>query len=214
MKHKAVLGCLAVVVLLGAGAAAAGYAGYRKVRSGIDRFAELRSVPELERSVRNQSTFTPPSSGELTRGQVERLLEVQRAVRVRLGDRVGELERKYRTYLERKEHTAAELPALVSAYGDLAAAYVDGKRAQVAALDQVGFSVAEYRWVREKAYAALDLRLVDIDIVRLLDEERSGPTRLELAPPADSSGLRANIEMVAPHRKAIEDYLGLAFLGL
>ena len=131
MKNKAAVGCLIVVVVLGVGVAAGGYAAYRKVRSGIGWFAELSSVGELDRAVRSRSAHSPPASGELTRAQVDQLLRVQAAVRTRLGDRVDEMERKYRTYFDKKEATAADLPALVSAYGDLAAAFVDGKRARL-----------------------------------------------------------------------------------
>ena len=216
MKNKAAIGCLIVVVLLGAGGAVGGYAAYRKVRSGIGRFTQLSTVGELERSVRNQSAFAPPASGELTRAQVDRLLQVQASVRTRLGDRVDEMERKYRTYFDKKEATAADLPALVSAYGDLAAAFVDGKRAQVDALDEAGFSLAEYRWVRAQAYASLDLLLMEVDITRLMEGARTGQPAAQpgpLAAPAPT-GQIANRTLVAPHRKAIEDYLVLAFLGL
>jgi hypothetical protein len=216
MKNKAAIGCLIVVVVLGAGVAAGGYAAYRKVRSGIGRFAELSTVGELDRGIRNQSTFDPPASGELTRTQVDQLLRVQAAVRTRLGDRVDEMERKYRTYFDKTEATAADLPALVSAYGDLAAAFMDGKRAQVDALNDAGFSLAEYRWVRAQAYAALDLRLMEIDISRLMEGARTGQPAAQPAPlaPPEPSGQMANRSLVSPHRTAIESYLVLAFLGL
>lgn len=216
MKNKAAIGCLIVVVLLGAGGAVGGYAAYRKVRSGIGRFAELSTVGELDRAIRNQSAFSPPASGELTRAHVDGLLQVQTAVRTRLGERVDEMERKYRRYFEKKEATAADLPALVSAYGDLAAAFVDGKQAQVDALNEVGFSLAEYRWVRAQAYAALDLLLMEIDISRLMEGVQTGQLAAQPPPAAAPapSGQIANRTLVAPHRKTIEDYLVLAFFGL
>jgi hypothetical protein len=216
VKNKAAIGCLIVVVLLGTAGAVGGYAAYRKIRSGFDGFAGLSTVRELDRSVRNHSTYSPPASGELTPAQVEALLRVQAAVRTRLGERIDELQRKYQTYFDKKEASAADLPALVSAYGDLAGALVGGKQAQVEALNEVGFSLAEYRWVRAQAYAALDLRLMDIDIERLVDAAQTGrpPAPLEPIAPPDSSGRMANRNLVAPHRKPIEDYLVLAFLGL
>jgi hypothetical protein len=216
VKNKAAIGCLTVVVLLGAGGAVAGYAAYRKIRSGVDRFASLATVRELDRSVRNNTAYSPPASGELTRAQVEALLRVQAAVRTRLGERVDEMQRKYQPYFDKPEATAADLPALVSAYGDLADAFVEGKRVQVEALNEVGFSLAEYRWVRTQAYASLDLRLMDIDIDGLMDAGRTGqpPAPLEPAAPPSASALAANRNLLGPHRKAIEDYGVLAFLGL
>lgn len=120
MKNKAAVGCLTVVVLLGAGGAVGGYAAYRKIRSGLDGFAGLSTVRELDRSVRTQ------------------------------------------------------------------------------------------------AYAALDLRLMDIDIEQFIDAARTErpPAPLEPVAPPSPSGKKANRTLVAPHRKPIEDYLVLAFLGL
>jgi hypothetical protein len=216
VKNKAAIGCLTVLVLLGAVGAVGGYAAYRKIRSGVDRFAGLATVRELDRSVRNHSAYSPPASGELTRAQVEALLRVQAAVRARLGERVDEMQRKYRTHFDKQEATAADLPALVSAYGDIADAFVEGKRVQVEALNEVGFSLAEYRWVRAQAYASLDLRMMDIDIARLMDAAQTGraPAPLEPVAPPSASAQVANRNLVAPHRKPIEDYGVLAFLGL
>jgi hypothetical protein len=212
---KLVVGCLVVGGLLGVAGAAGSYVVYRKVRSGVSRFAQLATVRDLEKSVRNQAEFTPPASGELTPRQLERFLEVQQGVRQRLGRSVDELERKYRSQLEKKEATAADLPALVSAYGDLAAGFVDGKRAQVEALNQTGFSLAEYRWVRTQAYAAIGIEMVGLDLAQLIDDVTNGRTpasnsRLEPAPPASGR----NQELVAPHRKVLEENVGLAFFGL
>jgi hypothetical protein len=213
---KIVAGCLIVAGLVGVVGAAGSYVVYRKVRSGVSRFAELATVRDLEKSVRNQADFMPPASGELTPRQLERFLEVQQAVRQRLGRSVVELERKYRSQLEKQEATAADLPALVSAYGDLATGFVDGKRAQVAALNQTGFSLAEYRWVRSQAYAAIGIQMVGLDLAQLIDDVTNGRTpaasnsRFEPAPPAPGR----NQDLVAPHRKVLEDNVGLAFFGL
>jgi hypothetical protein len=216
VKNKAAIGCLSVVVLLGAGGVVGGYAAYRKIRSGVDGFVGLSTIRELEGSVRNHSTYSPPASGELTRTQVEALLQVQAAVRTRLGERVDEMQRKYRPYFDKKEATAADMPALVSAYGDLAEAFVEGKQAQVEALNEAGLSLAEYRWVRTQAYAAVDLRLMDLDIEQLIAAARNGraPAPLEPVAPPRASAQVANRNLVAPHRKPIEDYLVLAFFGL
>ena len=51
---KLAIGCAVLLVLGGGGAAGASYVAYRKVSSAFAGFAELGSLPELERSVRNQ----------------------------------------------------------------------------------------------------------------------------------------------------------------
>jgi hypothetical protein len=81
---KLAIGC-AVLLLVGAvGAAGASYYTYRKVSSTFAGFAELGSLPQIERSVRNQRAYRPPAVGEPSAAQVERLLEVQGAVRNRI----------------------------------------------------------------------------------------------------------------------------------
>ena len=58
------------------------------------------------------------------------------------------------------------MPALLSAYRDMAHALIDAKRAQVEALNDVGLSLDEYRWIRSEAYRALGIPLVDVDIAQ------------------------------------------------
>ena len=63
--RKVVIGCVVLIVVLAVSAGAASYYLYHKVDSTLAGFKELGTVPELERSVRNQAPFTPPASGEL-----------------------------------------------------------------------------------------------------------------------------------------------------
>ena len=147
---KLMIGCAVLLALGTAGAAGASYFAYRKVTSAFAGFAELGSIPELERSIRKQAPYAPPPSGEPSRAQVERLLEIQQAVRVRLGTRGDEIEHRYQRLLAKDSATVVDLPELVSAYRDLAAAYVDAKRAQVDALNRAGLSLEEYRWTRSQ----------------------------------------------------------------
>jgi len=140
---KLAIGCAILVVLAVVGGAVGSYVVYHKVKSTIGGFAQLGGVPALEQSIRNRSPYTPPPSGEVTTAQLERLLRVQEAVRTRLGARGAEMEQKYRTLLGKKETTALDLPQLVQAYSDIAAGYVDGKRAQVDALNDAGLSLEE-----------------------------------------------------------------------
>ena len=213
---KLAIGC-GILLLLGTVAAGWGsYLAYHKVTSTLAGFAELGTVPELEHSVRNQRPFTPPAGGEPTPAQIARLLEVQAAVRARLGARADEIERRYRRLLAQDSATVVDLPELVSAYRDLAGAYVDAKRAQVDALNRAGFSLQEYRWTRSRAYAALGMPLLDVDVSQVIEDVKVGrqtatpPPRPTPAPTASP----ALHQRVAPHRKALEQNVGLAFFGL
>jgi hypothetical protein len=213
---KLAIGC-AVLMLVGVvGAGGASYFAYRKVSSTFAGFAELGTLPELERSVRNQRPLAPPAGGEPSQAQLDRLLLVQQAVRTRLGVKAEEIERRYQRLLAKDSATVVDLPELVSAYRDLAGAYVDAKRAQVDALNRTGLSLEEYRWTRARAYAALGMPLLDVDVAGIIEDVRAGrqpvtpATRLSEASSA-SPALRRRVEA---HRKTLEGNAGLAFFGL
>jgi hypothetical protein len=213
---KLAIGCAVLVVLTVVGGAVGSYLVYHKVKSTIGGFAQLGKVPELEQSVRNRSPYTPPPSGEVTTAQLERLLRVQQAVRTNIGARGAEMQQKYRTLLAKKEATALDLPELVQAYSDIAAGYVDGKRAQVDALNDAGLSLEEYRWVRKQSYWALGMPMMDLDVARMVEDVRNGrtPAQPDRILPLGPSGPAANQKLVGPHQKVLEDYAPYAFFGL
>ena len=213
---KLAIGCVVLLALGVVGAGGASYFAYRKVRSTFSGFAELGSLPDLERSVRNQRPFAPPASGAPSEVQLARLLEIQGAVRTRLGTRADEIEHRYHRLLAKDKATAVDLPELLSAYRDLAGAYLDGKRAQVDALNRAGLSLDEYRWTRSRAYAALGMPLLDVDVSGIIADVKAGrqpqsPVARLAATPSASPALRARVE---PHRKDLAANVGLAFFGL
>ena len=112
--------------------------------------------------------------------------------------------------------TAIDVPELVSAYRDLASAYMDGKRAQVDALNRAGLSLGEYRWIRSQAYGALGMSLLEVDVSRIIDDVKAGrpPVTPASRLTADASASPALRSRVEPHRKALEANIGLAFFGL
>jgi hypothetical protein len=213
---KLALGCAVVLGLGAAGVAAASWYAYHKVSSTFAGFAQLGTLPELERSVRKLGPYTPPPSGEPSPEQLDRLLRVQQAVRDRLGARAQEIEVRYRKLLAKKEATAVDAPELLSAYRDLAAAYMDAKRAQVDALNRAGFSLEEYRWTRSQVYGALGMPLMDLDVAAIITDVKQGREpampahRMTIGP----TGSPAVQKLVEPHRKALADNAGLAFFGL
>ena len=215
MKNAAI-GCVLLLVLLVGGAATASYTIYHKVSSTVSGFAELGTLPQLDRGVRNQTPYVPPASGELTREQLQRFLRVQQTVRARLGTRADELGRRYHELLEKDSATIADAPELVSAYRDVAAIFVDAKRTQVNALNHVGFSLDEYRWVRAQVYAALGMPLVELDVSRIIAEVQNGrtPEMPTLAVQLGPSGSPKTRKLVEPYRKPLVDYAPLAFFGL
>ncbi len=207
---KLAIGCAVLLVLGVAGIAAAPYLISRTVTSAAEGLLEeLSSLPELERSVRNRGPYIPPAPGQPSRAQVERLVEVQQAVRSRLGPRVAELERRYHRLRTRNNHDLSD-------YREYAATYLDAKRAQVEALNRAGISLDEYRWTRAQAYAALGVPLVDYDLSRIVADAKEGGQTGAPAHPATagSTGSPAVKELVEPHRKVLEENAALASFGL
>ena len=213
---KLAIGCgvvLLVLCIVGAGAA---YYLYRQVSSTVAQFAELGQIPDLERSIRNRAEFTPPASEELTDSQVEKLVQVQSEVRRRIGVRMKEFEAKYKTLAEKNDATIVDAPALMRAYSDLAATWLDAKRGQIEALNAAGLSLDEYRWIRDQAYRALGQPFVDLDIAKIVDEARRGITQTagELRGSMGPSGPESNRALIERFKKQLEENLALASFGL
>lgn len=214
---KLAIGCGVVLLLVGIGAAAATYYVYNRVSSTLTQFAELGQVPELERDIRNKSTFVPPPSEELTDSQIDKLLKVQTHVRQRIGDRMATFEAKYKTLAEKETATLGDAPALLAAYRDLAATWMDAKRSQIDALNAAELSLEEYRWIRDQAYRALGLAYVDLDIARIVDDAKRGAASTEpgrLRGAVEPSGPETNRTRVEKFRKQLEQNLALASFGL
>lgn len=215
---KLAIGCGVVLVLVGIAVAGVSYYAYRQARSMFAQFSELGQVPEIERGVRVRTAFTPPATEELTPEQVEKLVRVQEHVRKRLGERFTELERKYKTLADKPEATIVDLPALMAAYRDVAAGWVEAKRSQVDALNAAELSLDEYRWIRDHAYRALGTPYMDFDVGKIVEQIRSGSsTNIEPGQIRGSlgpAGPESNRKLIEPFKKQLEDNLALAAFGL
>jgi hypothetical protein len=218
---KLALGCLIVLVVLGVAGSFAAYYVYSVVKTKVgDSMATLAAfskAPELERQVKNTRPFAGPASDVLTPAQLDRFVAVQTAVRTRMGVRFAELERRYKTLIDKKDASALDLPELVSAYRDLAAIWLDGKQAQVDALNAQGLSLAEYRWVRDRSYRAVGLPLMSVDVSQIIDKAMRGekveqPGTLEGS--IGPGGPVENQKIIERHKKALEENAALAIFGL
>ena len=150
-------------------------------------------------------------------------MDVQQAVRARLGTRADEFYHRYRKYFEPVDGATEPVGGAVDSAMlglrmslDLAGIFMDGKRAQVDALDRAGMSLEEYRWTRSRMYAALGVPFMEIDIPGIVADAQEGrppaPHAYHLSDvPAGSPAVR---KLVEPHRKLLEENVGLAFFGL
>jgi hypothetical protein len=213
---KLAIGCAVVLLVVGAALAGIGYYGYLKMKSAVSELAELGQVSDLEREVRIKTAFVAPSSRELTAAQVDRLVQVQARVREKLGADAAAIERNYKSLLDKKEATVTDLPTMLRAYRDMARALVEAKKAQVQALNDLGLSLGEYRWIRTESYRALGVPFVDMDLTQIAERGRDGgqPGVIEMNGAMGDKGPEANVKLVEKHRTTLEAYLALASFGL
>ena len=219
---KLLIGCLVILVLGGVLFGVGAYYLYRaaspvleNARDYLDRFSQLG---ELEKQIKNQSPYAAPENGELTKEQVDRFTRVQAQVRTALGQRFDEIEEKYKHLKANADRsTQPTVGEMFSALGELAGVVTDARRAQVNALNQEGFSSAEYTWVRSRVYQAAGVELSGaIDFQRIAEAARKG-TGIEgiRVPEAPLGAVPAkNRELVKPHVKQMDEWLPLAFFGL
>lgn len=219
---KFLIGCLVILVLGGVLLGVGGYYLYRaatpvieNARNALQGFAQ---IGELEKDIKNQSPFTAPAGGELAKEQVDRFARVQDRVRTALGQRIDEIEAKY-SYLKANAEPSKppSFTDLMNSLRDMVGLLTDARRAQVSALNQEGFSSAEYAWVRSRVYQAAGVELSGaIDFQKIAEAARKG-TGIESirVPDAPLAAVPAkNRELVKPHVKRMDEWLPLAFFGL
>jgi hypothetical protein len=98
---------------------------------------------------------------------------------------------------------------------DLVGIYVDGRRAQLEAIERAGMSLEEYRWTRSRVYAAIGVPFMELDIPAMVgDIKEGGHPASGIYLTDDSTGSPAVRKLVEPHRKMLEENVGLAFFGL
>jgi hypothetical protein len=104
--------------------------------------------------------------------------------------------------------------------GAITRVYAQSKETQVRALNEAGFSLDEFEWIRTQVYAAAGLPLARFDLGELLRVTgEGGPGLLE-----QEIAIRRNREpafvpeqnkaLAQPHRSQLEAWRALAFFGL
>jgi hypothetical protein len=208
----AIIMALVVVAFVGVG-----FYVYRQVKSTVTQFAELSQLPTIESQVRVRGPYTPPSSDQLTEKQLASFMRVQAQVKQRLGERFAEFERKYKALADKKEATIADVPAIIAAYRDMATTWLDAKRTQVEALNDVQLSLDEYRWIRHQAYRALGVPYMDLDVSKIIDAAERGASSVDpsqLRGSIGPAGPEANQKLIATFKKQLEANVALASFGL
>ena len=205
------------------GFAVAGYYAYRAMKPVIENAAnymdKAREVNRLGEEIRIKTPFEPPKNGELTNSQVERFIAVQTRVRSELGDKWGEIEKKSAEIKAKADKNSQDwtLSEFTSVFSDIANIYLDGRRAQVNALNVQKFSESEYQWVRIRVYEAAGVNMagsLDLSDVETLARDNAGKNGVEL-PRMDLPEVpEKNVALVKPHAAKVKEWIPMAVLGL
>lgn len=217
MKKVLILLLVGFFALSVGGVVAGYYFIFRPAKAYVFNLAQLQEIPKLESQVRNKSSFAPPASGELTEDRVQRFTRTQEAVASHLGERIKQIEVKYKDYVRSQageRQREVSVTEAMSMLKDLATIVVEAKRAQVDAINQNGFSLEEYEWTRSQVYAAAGIP-VDAYFSQVVREVAAGrEPDLKSVQTERATVPEKNRTLVAPLVKDLTDRAGLVFLGL
>lgn len=223
--RKFAAGCLVGLCLLLAGAGVVAWLAWDFLRPIVTTVTEvtdgvkrLGQVTDLDKGLTATAPFTPPESGALTAEQVARFVRVQTRVRAALGTRGQRFADTYRTLGRAPDGTARipSLPDLLGGLSGLSDVYLEAWRAQVAAMNQDGFSRDEFSWVRLRVYQAAGLDAVRYDardLERVLESLARGVQR-EAPQVSLPDAPAVNKALVKPHLALVSSWLPMAVFGL
>jgi len=216
-------GCLIVIVIAMIGFGAAAFYAYRVARPMIDDASnyldKAREVARLGDDVRIKTAFVPPQNGELTAVQVERFIAVQTRVRSELDSKWDAIETQAAAIRAKADSNSKDwtLSEFNNVFSGLANIYLDGRKAQVKALNIQRFSEGEYDWVRRRVYEAAGVELAgsfDLSKVEELARDSAGKSGVTL-PAVDLPKVsEKNIALVKPHAAKVREWIPMAVLGL
>lgn len=213
-------GCLGVfvIVVAVAGVLAWFFVG-RPVMNGLETFRDIHQTNER---IENRASYDPPATGELTRSQVERFVTVQRTLSEELKQRLEELEQKYDQVNNQWEQREPTVREAIAVWGDLGNLYAEAKAVQVEALNDEGFSLEEYRFVRHSFYQALGYELIPYNLDSIAQAASEGDVGVEMdferfraeRAQIPEETLAKNRELVSEHADGAEEWLAFAWWGL
>jgi hypothetical protein len=219
---KLLVGCLVIALFAAVLFAVGGYLLYRAAapvledaRSYLQGLADLS---ELEKDIANQSPYTAPASGELTELQVQRFVRVQDSVRSALGQRMDEIEEKYKHLKanadNREQPSIGEVLGALREFGGL---FVQARRFQIEALNRENFSQDEYHWVRNRVFEAAGIEvasMVDLQKIGEAARKNTGIDDLKAPELPKVNVPEANRALVKPYVDQMDRWIPLAFFGL
>ena len=121
----------------------------------------------------------------------------------------------FQTKMEELDQREPGIRDIINAYRDIGELVIEAKRAQVKALNNTDYSLAEYNWVREQVLAAAGYGVYQLGLEQIAQaaEANGNPTNIP-NPELDIEVPEANIERVKPYLEDLPEYLGFAIFGL
>jgi hypothetical protein len=221
MGKKIALGCLVVFLVVVIGGGYWGYTSFLKpVVSNLGSIQNsAQQINEKNNQIRNQSSYTPPQSGEITPRQVDNFVSIQQEIRRGLENVLGEFQEKYDELGQQWEQREPTFREMMNVGGDLLAMYSDAKQVQVDAINNAGLSLEEYRFVQQSFYHALGVELFSYNIDQIARAAAEGNINVNMEEfEAAQEQMREvperNRELVAPFADSAEDWLVFAWWGL
>jgi hypothetical protein len=218
---KFLVGCLVVIVLCVIALGVGGFFLYRAASPMIDNARNylqgLSELGKLQKEIKNQSPYSAPASGELTEAQVQRFVRVQDSVRAALGQRMTEIDEKYKHLKNADGGRQPSFTEVMAALSELGNAFLQARRFQVNALNAEGFSQDEYSWVRDRVFQAAGVEVTNmVDLRKLEDavERGTGIEDIGVDRLPRSNVPEKNRALVKPHLSKVDDWIPLAFFGL
>ncbi len=215
---KGCTGCVgAFVIVLVIGGFLAYYFIGRPVMNGLETFQE---VHETNEKIENRASYSPPSDGTLQEEQVERFVDVQRQIREGLEQRLGEMEEKYEQINNEWEQREPTYREAIAVWSDLGRLYADAKEIQVEALNEEGFSLEEYRYVRSSFYRSLGFELIDYNLDSIAEAASEGDLGTDFErfrsewEEIPQESVEKNRELVSQYADGAEEWMAFAWWGL
>jgi len=214
-RQKLLIGCAIVAGVLLVLVVAGGMGAYLSVRHITGPLVYLSGGNRLESGIVNTSEYQPPASGELTAGQLERFVAVEREVESRLEERFAELRTKSEEFIGLSRAGTVHLPTreTLESLGPVGRAFLDGKQAQVDALNRAGMSKDEFEWIREQAYHAAGVEAWQLDYSDVIGGVPGAEFAVRRLPHGVAISA-ANRALVTPRADDLKRWATLAFFGL
>ena len=200
------IGCATFLLLSGL---VSGFLIYRYIVRPVQRIAssveQLTDLSAFNERIQNTRDFVIPEDGVLSEQQFERFLKVQNELRTRLGGELTSLRDRLEPYTDQDLNFndarellagARELPNLLSEIKD----------EQVQALNEEGFSLEEYAWVRREILRAAGDTLQSLNLSELLGDSAE-------LPDTDGPVPEENKDLLEPYRERLDELLGFTLFG-